>query len=534
MFRTRLSIPRLALIGFALATLAGSSSAQFGGPTPLAWRWSHSTAVSPNGAPLFQGDNAFVAVGNRVFSLSKKSGNMNWRFPPSEGIPGHFRNGIAMSADTVVAPGDNRVIYGIEAATGRSKWQYTSPVSFARNPVVCGKFALIALSDNSIVCLNTDDGLPAWEMPYKIFSGIDGYIAANETNLFYMTGNSELVSFSVVNKKVNWIQRLTQVNGDSAPVLHGNKIYINSGSFVAAVNMGGSISWQFNTGSFLSHSPAVSEDGIMVVTRDGQALILSTSGQPKSRKFIELGSVPVASPAAVDKSFIVPTSNGGLNMIDSSTGEIKWTYLIRPIGKLYASGGGGTGGLGSGAGGGERVQVYTIPASGSPVLNGSTLFVLARDGSLLAFDKDLGVDVTGPNVKMVWPNPGDQVSGQPPLELIFKIDDEAVGIKNSTLKITVDGKDLDYSFGRDGYAICRITTTGKNRPLSDGRRVVTVQISDWLGNATKAEFSLMVDNTLPKLQRPSNTPGTGGPGLPGGGSPGGGRGGGGGGGGIGL
>ena len=52
------------------------------------------------------------------------------------------------------------------------------------------------------------------------------------------------------------------------------------------------------------------------------------------------------------------------------------------------------------------VSLYTVAAAGAPIAVGDTLLLLAKDGSLLAFDKTSGVDATGPEVKMGWPSDG--------------------------------------------------------------------------------------------------------------------------------
>jgi hypothetical protein len=159
-------------------------------------------------------------------------------------------------------------------------------------------------------------------------------------------------------------------------------------------------------------------------------------------------------------------------------------------------------------------------------LDGDTMLVLAQDGSLLAFDKNHGVDLTPPSVKMTWPTPGDLVSGQPPLQLVFKIEDEASGINTKTLKILVDGQEMENEFGRDGLAIVRVSSLGKNKPFTDGRKTITVIVADWLGNEARKDFTLVIDNTLRPLTPPAQT-------QPGQGAGGGGKGGLGGGGGIG-
>ena len=84
---------------------------------------------------------------------------------------------------------------------------------------------------------------------------------------------------------------------------------------------------------------------------------------------------------------------------------------------------------------------------------------------------------------------------------------------------------MDYEFGRDGIARIRISSLGKNKPLVDGRKTITVTVSDWMGNEAQTKFQLVIDNTLKPLTPPANNN----QGGPGGGLGGGGKGGGGGG-----
>jgi outer membrane protein assembly factor BamB len=515
---------RLLSIGLAAATLATAAHAEFTGPAPLAWRWSYATSVSPTGAPVIQGDNVYITVGNRLFALDRKSGNQRWRFPIADPIPGFFRNGLLLADDVIVAAGDNRLVYGVDAATGASKWQYPAPANVLGQPVLVGKFVVFAMTDDSLMAINASDGQPAWQQPYKIFAGIQGGIAAHGSNVLYMTGSNEMFALNVNSQKLSWKQRFTVVDNDSVPIVFGDNIYVNTGTWVACLTAAtGSARWQQNVGEPLAYSPAVSPDGVMTVSRDGRAFLFDAkSGRPVIRTAIELGSIPATRPSAVDKLFAVPTTNGALNLLNTQ-GQVVWSFLIRPLTKTASSttagggnaGGGGRGGAGAGgglaagggAGGGQQneAQVWAIPAAGPAIVNGDTLFVQAFDGSLLAFDRNTGVDLTGPSIRQVWPNQGEQVSGQPPLEFIFRIEDEASGINNQKMKILIDGNDAEYTFGRDGFAIVRISTLGKNKPLTDGRHVVTVIATDWMGNESRLEFPVSVDNTLRPLARPSGT-----------------------------
>jgi hypothetical protein len=77
---------------------------------------------------------------------------------------------------------------------------------------------------------------------------------------------------------------------------------------------------------------------------------------------------------------------------------------------------------------------------------------------------------------------------------------------------------MDTKLEKDGFVIIRFSTSGKNRPLSDGRKSIIVTVSDWIGNVRKVEYFLQIDNSLPGVRLPGSNPQN--SGGPGGGGPG--------------
>jgi uncharacterized membrane protein YgcG len=107
------------------------------------------------------------------------------------------------------------------------------------------------------------------------------------------------------------------------------------------------------------------------------------------------------------------------------------------------------------------------------------------------------------------------------------LEDEASGLNEKTLKITVDGRNLKYEKLRDGTYVVKFSTSGENRVLPDGRHVFAVIGSDWLGNEVRQEYTLTIDNSIPPIKLPGATTQPGGAGGKGGFGGGGGAGGGG-------
>ncbi len=360
----------------------------------------------------------------------------------------------------------------------------------------------------------------------------------------------------------------------------------------------GRAKWEANTQDDLVFAPAVSTDCVVVVSRDGMAYSFDANGRPVYRKGVDIQSLPVASPTFVGSMVVVPTSNGAINMVNPKTGDVVWGFVVPLLttgatthgadgskfgGGMMGPGGmmpgglggpgmmGGAGGMtggarggrggggmaggsrgGRGGGGGmggpggfggpggmgagnvDEEPLTYVPAAGPAIVSGHTLLLLAMDGSLLAFDKDNGVDFTAPTVKMVWPNPGDQVSGKPPMELWFRIEDVASGVNPESLKITIGGKAVVAEQMPDSYVVVKLSDytankamLGPQRQLDAGRKQIVVQVSDWMGNKSETKFTVTIDNNLPPLGAPraaseANRPGgmKGGPGGMGGLAPG--------------
>lgn len=517
----------------ALVTLAAASMAlaDFDGPAPLAWRWVQPTNVTVRGTPLVAGDTVYVAVGQRVFALDRETGNQKWKFPMIDPIDGNFLGNPILIGDTLIASADNRKVYGVDAATGQQKWVFRSKDAILGKPAPVGKYFAVATRAGAVLVLDPTNGAPIWTdpstnepLPVRLLNGIQGQIIGTPESIIVMDNANEMVSIDVVTKKPAWTARFSVLDSRAEPILLGDTIYVNSGQYLAAIRTSnGRAQWQIGVGSDMPVGPAISGSTVMATTEDGKALFFDLNGRRINRTPYDLGSIPMTRPAAAGSFFVLPTTDGAINLIDPTSGKILWSYIIRPLGEQFLETGassGGSGDAGMSAGGGRQntktgpERIWTVQAAGAPVVVGDTLLVLARDGSLLAFDKTSGVDLTAPRVTMRWPNPGDQMNGES-LDVLFKIQDEASGVDPKSLKITVDGAPLDVTFGNDEVADARFSMASKNQPLTNGRKVFTVVVSDWMGNTAKQDFVLTIDNNLPKTVTPPKDQTGGGSGRPG-------------------
>jgi outer membrane protein assembly factor BamB len=462
----------------------------------------------------------YVSAGTRVFALDQATGNEKWKFPTTQEVQGGYFRKTPVMADGVVVVSNERWLYGIDPANGQQLWAYhlVDPSQGITGPCVgAGKFVICVLNGEYLLAINGKDGKETWNAPLHIFDLLKGDMIAYEDTLFYFTQKNALCSINVNDpSKVKTLGQFSTLSEDAVPTLRGGTLFINTGSYLSAFNaVTGSLRWQVDTQDDLVYGPAASSEGEAVINRDGVLTIVDLNGHIKTMKTpngkgvqqmkIDLQSGPAAAPSEAGSLFAVPTLNGNLNLIDPKDGSIVWRYMVHPMNLAEATK------LNSanrahqveGSSGLDRPDPasFAVQAAGPATVIGDTLLLLADDGSLLSFDKSTGVDVTGPEVRMVTPRPGSEVSSQD-LAVAFSIADDASGVNDSTVTLMANGKPVTQEFTADGLDIARFTLRGGNGLLQDGRVEFVLTVSDWLGNATTAHFSITINNDLPPVFAP--------------------------------
>lgn len=477
--------------------MAAIATADITGPAPLSWRWSEGSSISPVGDPVAIGNSVFVATGGRTYCLSRTDGNEVWRFPSQAPLDNdNFVDQPVVTEDLVFGRTANQKVIAIDRRTGKGVWQYQFQKTITGNFAATQGNLIVALSDQTLIALDGETGAEIWQTPLKVDDGIAGTVTAGPDNkVYFFTGMGDLTCLDVATQKVVWKKRFDVVEGGTRPVVVGGRIYANSGEYVVCLNaVDGSLVWQTPVGETLIVWPGVSPVAVVAIDRKGLAYVLNArNGHFLLRQPVDTGGPGNAPPASVGTLFASATVDGKLCLFDPFSGKVVWHYLIHPMTSEDRN----------------KPVVIGVPAAGAPVSAGNSLLVLAGDASLLCFDATTGVDLTPPDIKLVFPNPGEAVSGQPPLTLFFTIDDESSGLDPDTVEFFVDGhlvpKSVDtghYDRTKEGYYLLRVTTQGPVLPLGDGRHVFTVKASDYMGNRGSEDFILIVDNQLAPMVVP--------------------------------
>ena len=506
----------------SVAMVSGIAAAQFDGPAPLAWRWQQSSTVSPNGTPLVDGNNIYFNLGNRVYAIDRETGNTKWKFPNGAPSPGTFRRAPILVNGIVCVYNDQREVYGINPSNGEMKFVYQAPFPISSQIVGVGINVAFSMDGGNMSAVDTNTGQTIYkdastgaESPYRSLDGIRGPIYSDGRDVIaFFDNRNALQGISLSTRKLAWRQPFGATPPDGSMTVAEGYYYVYTGAFMACLNaFSGAVKWQVPVKERMMFSPEVGGGTILCISQSGNAYFFDMSGALKSKTPLAIGSQPSVRPTWVGKKFIVPTVNGSIQLVDPA-GTVDWQYYIRPMNEAArlasasTSGSGGPpGGFGAPAGGGGSTssQPQSTVAVGAPAaLAGHTLLVPASDASLLAFDLETGIDLIGPEVKQIWPGPGELVSGKSGQEFIFKIEDQAAGVNISSVKVDIDGAPYNFDFGRDGYLICQISPTKKNNMIANGRHTLHIVARDWLGNETNLSVTLRVDNTLDPLKRPGS------------------------------
>lgn len=533
------------LIGALALGIAGGALAQFDGPAPLAWRWSEATSAIPAGAPVADGDTVFTAVGGRIYALERETGNLLWRYPAGVPLESNFRTGLTLSNGRIVAASDQKVVYCVDAKTGQLAWQASATDPVIGTPSITGNAVVFPLSNSSIGGVSLADGQPLWEKPITSSARILPNINSWQGAVIFGTANSELVAVDLANGRERWRTRFQgRLSAEMTPVVYGDGVYITSDNFIVALRAStGRARWQDRVPERLVFGPGVGPDGVLAVDVKGTVYPYDLNGRKMTRAGFVMDTVPQASPSWVGRFIVVAGTGGEVILIDPKSGERLWNYMIPPLSRTISSGAaggggamggpsaggggrdGGSGGGAMGAGGSGAAGVDTpvlryVTAAGPAAEAGGTLLIMARDGSLLAFDRTNGVDLTPPLARMVWPSAGDQISPNPASEFVFSVNDLTSGVRPESVKMTINGQEAVGEY-KDGFFRVLFLSNGKNR-IPRGKITLVVTASDWLGNTSRTTFTLYGDASI---ARPLGAPPRGAPGSQQGGGPGAGGGG---------
>ncbi len=285
--------------------------------------------------------------------------------------------GIAYSGNVLYVTSGYNEVLALNPENGEIYWRTAiSAPSRAAPTIKNGRIFITALNNNAIA-LNATNGKILWE--YEGVGETTGLLgsaspAADENLVISAFSSGDLVALRVENGSVSWSDSLAnslRLGGMSGlsdirglPVISGNIIVAISygGKIVAVDKNSGNRLWQSNISG--SEAPWVSGNAIYVLSTDYKLLALDRF----NGKVIWITEIQKFKNAEKRKNLITwagPIMAGGRLLLTGSNGQV---LEINPQN-------------------GQKATTWSVkkPLHISPIVAGGTLYLLADDGSLLAY-----------------------------------------------------------------------------------------------------------------------------------------------------
>jgi outer membrane protein assembly factor BamB len=109
------------------------------------------------------GNRAYFGTFNyEVLAVDLEARRVAWRYKhPEREFP--FYSSAAVAASTVVLGGRDRMVHGIDAATGKGKWTHLTRARVESSPAVAGDRVYVGSNDGRFYVLDLDSGRELWQ-----------------------------------------------------------------------------------------------------------------------------------------------------------------------------------------------------------------------------------------------------------------------------------------------------------------------------------------------------------------------------------
>ena len=280
-----------------------------------------------------------------------------WTFSAAEG---GFESTAAIVGGVVYIGSTDGNLYAIDLATGKKRWQFSTPLGFTASAAVQGGRVYIGDSDGTFYCIDAATGRKFWD--YKT----DGEI-------------------------------------DSSANFHaGHVLFGSQDSFLYCLDAAGKLVWKFQSGDQIRCFPAVADDRCFVAGCDGRLHVIDVKNGAAVGE-VKIDSPTGSSPAVMDGTVFVGTEGHNFFAIGLRQRKILWRYESPKGAAAFRS---------SAAVTREAVivgsrdrqlhafdpktghQIWSCTTKGlvdsSPVVVGDRVFVGSRDGRVYAIDVKSG------------------------------------------------------------------------------------------------------------------------------------------------
>jgi len=468
---------------------------------PLKLEWKFLSDVSPDNpsSPAVKDGVIYFGAGSRLYAVNAETGTFRWCYPATETLTSTIRTSPAVGDGMVYfGCGDGR-LYAISTVDGSLVWSFVTRSNITSSPVLVGDVLYFGSDDRKLYALDARTGGMEWPGGFRTNDGIASSPAVSDGLVYFLSTDTVLYAAGAISYQLSWATRIGSGSRHTTPIVADNTVYLAAGNMLYALQAKSSrIKWSATMPGEITTTPAVARGIIYFAFKDGKAskfCALTNAGKLKWKEPVVIDAPSYSSPIVVDDTVIITANKGIILALDTETGQIKWKYTVMPSILEYGS---------------QRYKYRYVNLVAAPVVVNGTLYVLADDGALHAFSMD-SPDQTPPRIETVRPLRNFLMPGMPPVEISAMVKDLGSGIKEDTIKLTLDGETLKHQIVPERGVIWYKTPRDERLvPLANGRHIASLTVEDWAGNKTYEEWTFMVDNTLRTAPKTGGT----GPGKP--------------------
>lgn len=254
----------------------------------------------------------------------------------------------------------------------RVAWTYDTGGPIVAAPAVVGDRILVASLSGRLAALGPE-GRPAWalELKERLYGSP---LVLNELVLIGADGGA-LIAIDAASGVTRW-KLSAEHDVDTAPAPLGEGAVFAAGPQLVALRRDGAVRWRYKTKKKIFASPAVADDGTVIVG-DQAHQVTALSPEGRVRWTFDAGADIDATPVIGEGNVVyVGTDGAEIIALDLATGALRWRRAVG--GKVRGPLGlGRDGTLFAGTYGPDPALVALAPEGGSPRFR----FTLARGGS---------------------------------------------------------------------------------------------------------------------------------------------------------
>lgn len=458
---------------------------------PLALSWVHQTKqyAGNSSQPVVIGNMVVFAVGDRVIGLETATGSRKWMYPAEQPMGSLIRTSLAAYQDHVYFGANDGSLYCISSVDGRYLWAYATQAPVRSSPNIVDGRIYVGSDDNALHVIDAEVGTPLWPGGFITRDDVTSSAAVDGGLAYFLSRDTHLYVANAQTGRLRWATRLAVPTLNIVPVIANDTIYLGAGNLLhAMMAKSGNRKWVLTLPAEVSASPAFANQTLFVPLRNHKMYAITSTGKTKWAQPVDTLYTARCSPTVAGNTVIVGADKGVISAFDIETGLLKWRYVVP----------------GYQATDGRSISNNIVA---SPVWANGALYVLPDDGGLRCFRAD-APDNTPPDVYSLTPSPGISVSGSPPLKISSIISDEGSGVDDSSIVLSLDGDAVEHVYDPASGAVSYATPySATQTALQDGRHTLVLIAKDWKGNEVKANWSFVVDNTMPKPRvRPAKAP----------------------------